>query len=110
MSKKIFQNDGRWWYPSAEVEVAGQCEYIPQKGGKMLDVTLVVHNTSDMSICTGSVTIKAETDRRKYLQTASAKNKIIPGEKIALSISVPYLDATERLLPNGVTVYNAFFD
>lgn len=109
MYKKAFQNDGGW-YPSADVEIMEQYEYISQNGGKSLGVTLVIHNTSNMSIRTGTIIIKVETNRRKYLHTASAEGKIIPGEKLAFSVSISYLDAGESLLPGCVTVHNAFFD
>ncbi|MDR1095406.1 MAG: hypothetical protein LBL31_03355 [Spirochaetaceae bacterium] len=103
------QNEGRW-YPEAEVSVSSSVEYTAS-GGKAIQITLVVHNTGDTSITSSAVTVQVRTNApRTYLQTASSAARIIPGGKIAVNITVPYLEATESLVADGVTVYNAFFD
>jgi hypothetical protein len=105
------QNAGRW-YPEADVSISGYTEYVDPSapGGKTLSVMLVVHNTGETSITACAVTVKALTDKRAYLQTTSATVKIVPGGKIALTVAIPYLEAGEQVVANGVSVYNAFFD
>jgi archaellum component FlaG (FlaF/FlaG flagellin family) len=104
------QNEGRW-YPEAEVSVSSSVEYTVSGGGKAVQITLVVHNTGDTSITSSAVTVQVRTNApRTYLQTASSAARIVPGGKVAVNITVPYLDANETLVTDGVTVYNAFFD
>lgn len=101
------QSEARW-YPDA-VEIQGRAEYA-DAGGPKLAVTLVIHNTGNTSILTSTVTVKAVTNKREYLQTAGSTGKIIPGGKAALTITVAYLEADEAVQPDGVSVYNAYFD
>jgi hypothetical protein len=77
---------------------------------KGLAITLVVHNTGNTSIVRSTVTVQVKTSSREYLQTAASDLRIIPGGKIALTVSFNYMDAAETLLPDGVAVYNSFFD
>jgi hypothetical protein len=104
------QNDGAW-YPSGSVTVAGSEEFTdPAAAAKGLVVTLVVHNTGNTSILRSTVTVRVKTSAREYLQTAASDIKINPGGKIALTVSLNYLGATETLLPDGVVVYDSFFE
>jgi archaellum component FlaG (FlaF/FlaG flagellin family) len=103
------QNEGRW-YPEADVTVSGHVEYTAD-GVKANQITLVVHNTGDTSITSSTVTVQVRTDApRTYLQTAGSAARIVPGGKVAVNITVPYLDATETAVADGVAVYSAFFD
>jgi archaellum component FlaG (FlaF/FlaG flagellin family) len=106
------QNEGRW-YPEADVTVSGSVEYIDTVNQvKANQITLVVHNTGDTSITSSTVTVRVRTNApRTYLQTAGSAARIVPGGKVAVNITVPYLDATEAaVVPDGVAVYSAFFD
>jgi hypothetical protein len=103
------QNEGRW-YPEADVTIDSSVEYVAA-GQKAVQITLVVHNTGDTSITTSAITVQVRTNApRTYLQTASSAARIVPGGKVAVNISVPYLDANETLVADGVTVYSAVFD
>jgi D-lyxose ketol-isomerase len=103
------ENEGRW-YPEAEVEVFNCYEYTTQGGGKALAITLTVHNTSGTTITSGVITVKAVTDKHEYLQTAGSTVKITPGGKMALTVTVAYLENGEQVLDGGVSVYDAYFD
>ena len=104
------QNEGRW-YPSADVAVVSQYEYTdPASGAKALQITLVIHNTSHTSISSSTLTVQVRTDKREYLHTAASTARIIPGGKIAVNTTVTYLDADEAVIPDGVALYDAFFD
>jgi hypothetical protein len=70
----------------------------------------VVHNTGSVSILRSTVTVQVKTSAREYLQTAASDIKINPGGKIALAVSLNYMDAGETLLPDGVVIYDSFFD
>jgi hypothetical protein len=63
-----------------------------------------------LPITSSAVTVQVRTDKHVYLQTAGYAALIVPGGKVAVNITVPYLDAAEGLVAGGVTVYNAFFD
>jgi hypothetical protein len=104
------QNDSAW-YPSASVTVNGREEFTdPATTAKGLAVTLIVHNTGSASIIRSTVTIQVKTNAREYLQTAASDIRINPGGKIALTVSLVYIDTTETLLPEGVAVYDSFFE
>jgi hypothetical protein len=104
------QNPAKW-YPQAEVSIEDTTEYTDVLGGnKTALITLLIHNTGDTSIVSTVITIKAVTDKRTYTQTAVSSTRIIPDGKIALSVTVPYLDATEQFAGNGVTIFDAFFE
>ena len=106
------QNEGRW-YPEAEVSVSGHTQYadLTAPGGTALAVTLLIHNTSDTTIVSSTVTVKAETTtERAYLQTVSSTLRLIPDSTVALTVSIPYLEADEQLKADGVSVYDAFFE
>lgn len=103
------QNEGRW-YPDAEASIGNYSEYATAAGGRALAVTVVVHNTSSTSITSGTVTVRAVTDRREYLKTAGFTTKINPDGKVSLSISVEYLDPDEFLISDGISLYDSFFD
>jgi hypothetical protein len=104
------QNDGRW-YPDAEVEISSSVEYFdPASGAKALQITLVIHNTGNTSIATSTLTVQVRTDKREYLQTAGSAARIIPGGKIAVNITVPYLETDEKLAADGISLYSAFFE
>jgi hypothetical protein len=82
----------------------------PATLAKGLFITLVIHNTGSVSILGSAVTVQVKTSAREYLQTAVSDIRINPGGKVALSVSINYIDATETLLADGVAVYDAFFD
>lgn len=103
------QNEGRW-YPEAEVSIGNHTEYSDATGGRGLAVTLIVHNTSKTSITSSTITVKVTTTSREYLQTAGFTNKIVPDGKVALTVSVAYLEASEQVLPDGIRLYDSFFD
>jgi hypothetical protein len=104
------QNEGRW-YPDAEVEIGNHVEYSDHaSGAKALQITLVICNTGNTSISSSTVTVKVRTDKHDYLQTTASTARIIPEGKIAVNITVPYLEADENLATDGITLYNAFFD
>jgi hypothetical protein len=105
------QNPARW-YPDAEVSVSGRAEYADPTapGGKALAVTLAIKNTGDSTIVSSALTVKAVTNKREYLQTVGSTLRIIPGGSIALTVSIPYLEANEQLTADGVSVYDAFFE
>jgi hypothetical protein len=102
------QNPARW-YPKAEVSVSNRIEYT-ESNTKRLAITLLIHNTGDTTIVSSTLTVKALTGKREYLQTISSALRIIPGGKVALIVSIPYLEADEELKANGVSVYDAFFE
>jgi uncharacterized secreted protein with C-terminal beta-propeller domain len=104
------QNDSAW-YPSASVTVNSTAEFTDSiTSSKGLHITLVIHNTGKTSIINSIVTVQAKTSARVYLQTAASDIKINPGGKVAVSLSLSYLDNTEILQSDGVTVYNSFFE
>jgi hypothetical protein len=104
------QNETRW-YPEAEVEISSSVEYFdPASGAKALQITLVIHNPSNTSITTSTLAVQVRTDTREYLQTAGSTVRIIPGGKITVNITVPYLETDEKLAADGVSLYNAFFE
>jgi hypothetical protein len=104
------QNEARW-YPEADVAISGHAEYTdPVTHAKALQITLVIHNSGSTSITSCAVTVQVRTDKREYLQTAASATRIIPGGKIAVNLTVPYLENNETLASGGVSVYNAFFD
>jgi D-lyxose ketol-isomerase len=104
------QNEGKW-YPDAEVVVKNSVEYTdPVSGTKALLVTLVITNTSHSSITASTLTLHVRTDKQEYLHTAGSTVRIIPGGTIAVQTSVAYLSPEEQLAPDGVTLYDAFFD
>jgi hypothetical protein len=91
--------------------VAGREEFTdPASIAKGLALSLVVHNTGSVSILKSTVTLQVKTSAREYLQTAASDIKINPGGKIALTVSLNYIDATETLLPEGVALYDSFFE
>jgi hypothetical protein len=47
---------------------------------------------------TSAVTVQVRADKRDYLQTAASTARIIPGRKIAVNLSVPYLENGETLV------------
>jgi len=98
------------WYPDADVTIVSHYEYEPTPTTKQILVTCVIHNTSDAAITGGAVTLQIKTDKREYLQTIAVNAKIIPGGKIAVNTTIIYLDNTETVQPNGVTVYSSYFD
>jgi hypothetical protein len=98
------------WYPSGEVRIEHYYEYAAATGGKQLGVTFSIHNTGKTSILSSAVTFKVRTTQREYLQTAASAVKIIPGGSIALTAAVPYLDPAEQLAPEGVSLYDTFFE
>jgi hypothetical protein len=99
------------WRPSASVTVNSREEFTDPAGtAKGLAVTLLVHNTGNTSIVGSTVTIRVRTSAREYLQTAVSDLKINPGGKIALTVQLNYIDATETLLPDGLAVYDSFFE
>jgi hypothetical protein len=103
-------NDPRW-YPTANVEIVSQYEYIDtNSGSKCIQVALLIDNTSDVSITSSTITIKVLTDKHDYLQTVNTNIRILPGGKIVLSASFAYLDSAEQVKQNGVMVYDAFFE
>jgi hypothetical protein len=102
------QNEARW-YPSADVEIAHYYEYADTSGPK-LAVTLVIHNTGDTAILSSTVTLRVTTNTREYLQTAASAGKIIPGGKVALTVSLAFLEPDEQVNPNGIGIYSSFFD
>jgi hypothetical protein len=73
-------------------------------------VTITIHNTSNTSITSSTVTLKAVTNKREYLQTIGASNKIIPDGTVAMTFSVAYLEPDEQVKTNGIHLYDAFFD
>jgi hypothetical protein len=79
-------------------------------GGKAVQITLVVHNTGDTSIAASTITVQVRTNKREYLQTAGYATLIVPGGKVAVNITVAYLEADETLAADGVALYSAFFD
>jgi hypothetical protein len=97
-------------YPEAEVSVSSHTEYTDQSGAKGLAVSLLIHNTSDTTIVSSTLTVQALTDKRTYLQTMSSTLRIIPDGTVALTASIPYLEADEQLKAGGVSVYDAFFE
>jgi hypothetical protein len=104
------QNEARW-YPHAEVTISNSVEHLdPASGVKSLQITLIIHNTSNTTITTSSLTIQANTNKQEYLQTAGSTARIIPGGKIAVNTTIPYLEANENLVMDGVALYSAFFD
>jgi archaellum component FlaG (FlaF/FlaG flagellin family) len=103
-------SNGSKWYPEGTVTIAAADEYTDITGSTGIIVTLTIHNTGSTSILASTVTVKVVTDGRTYLQSAASAIKIIPGGTIALPVQVPYLVNTERVVPNGATVYAAFFD
>jgi hypothetical protein len=102
------QNEARW-YPDADVEIGKYYEYADTSGPK-LAIPLIIHNTSKTSILSSTLTIQIKTNKHEYFQTASFSTKIIPDGKVALTISVSYLEADERVIPDGITLYDSFFD
>jgi ABC-type uncharacterized transport system auxiliary subunit len=102
------QNEAQW-YPTADVSIQARTEYRDAEGPK-LAVTLVIHNSGKTSIRSSTVTVKVNTSKREYLQTAAFENKIIPDGKVAVTMTVAYLEADETVQPDGVSVYNAYFD
>jgi hypothetical protein len=103
------QNEGRW-YPEAEVSVSHTEYTASTPSAKALAVTLVIHNTGDTTIVSSTLTVKVLTDKREYLQTTSSALRIIPDGKVALTVSIPYLETNEQLKADGVSVYDAFFE
>ncbi|MDR1072893.1 MAG: hypothetical protein LBL45_04370 [Treponema sp.] len=103
------ENEGRW-YPEADVEVFSCYEYTTQAGGKALAITLTIHNTSETSITSGVITVKAVTGKHEYLQTTGSTVKIIPDGKMAATVTITYLESDEQVLDNGISVYDAYFD
>jgi hypothetical protein len=102
------QNEGRW-YPEAEVSVSSYTE-LTASDEKALTVNLLIHNSGDTTIVSSTVTVKAVTNTREYLQTVSSTLRIIPGGTVALTASIPYLETGEQLKAGGVSVYDAFFE
>jgi hypothetical protein len=82
----------------------------PASGTKALQITLVIHNTSHTSITSSSLTVQVRTNKHEYLHTAGSTARIIPGGKIAVNITVAYLEGDEQLVHGGVSLYDAFFD
>jgi hypothetical protein len=104
------QNEGRW-HPKADVAINGHVEYTdPISQVKAIQITLVIHNSGNTLITTSAVTVQVRTNKREYLQTAAYDTRIIPGGKIAVNLTVPYLENNEALAPGGAVVYDAFFD
>jgi len=103
------QNEEKW-YPNADVTIVSNYEYEPTSTTKQILVTCVIHNTSDTTINSGAVTLKVKTDKHEYLQTVAINAKIIPGGKIAVNTTIIYLDNTEHVQPDGVSIYSSFFD
>jgi hypothetical protein len=104
------QNEGRW-YPAAEVTVASRYEYTDKASGtKAIQITFVIHNTSDTSISSSTLTVKVITTKHEYLQTVGSNLTINPGGNIALSTAVSYLEADEALTPEGILLYDSFFN
>jgi hypothetical protein len=104
------QNEGRW-YPAAEVTVASRYEYTDKASGtKAIQITFVIHNTSDTSISSSTLMVKVITTKHEYLQTLGSNITINPGGNIALSVAVSYLEADEALTPEGILLYDSFFD
>jgi hypothetical protein len=107
------QNDSAW-YPSASVTVNSAEEITDSDASsKGLYITLVIHNTGKSSIINSVVTAQVKTNARVYLQTAVSDIKINPGGKVAVNLSLSYLDNTETIQPggvSGVTVYDSFFE
>jgi HKD family nuclease len=104
------QNEGRW-YPAAEVAVASRYEYTDQTSGtKALQITFIIHNTSDASISSSTLTVKVITTNHEYLQTLGSNLTINSGGNIALSATVSYLEADEALKPEGILLYDSFFN
>jgi hypothetical protein len=103
------QNEGRW-YPEAEVSIGTYSEYTDMTGAKHLAVTVIIHNTSKTSITSSTITLKAVTNKREYLQTIGATNKIIPDGTVAMPLSVTYLEPDEQVQIDGILLYDAFFD
>jgi D-lyxose ketol-isomerase len=79
-------------------------------GGKALLVTLTVHNTGGASITSGAITVKVITDKHEYLQAAGSAVKVMPGGKMAITVTFAYLESDEQVLDNGISVYDAYFD
>lgn len=102
------QNPARW-YPEAGVSVSSHTEY-PESGAKGLAGTMVIHNTGETTIVSSTLTVKARTDKREYLQTINSALRIIPDGKVALTASIPYLEADEQIKADSVSVYDAFFE
>ena len=98
------------WYPSGEVRIEHYYEYTAQTGGKQLAVTFSIHNTGKTSILSSAVTFKVRTNQREYLQTVTSSVKIIPDGAIALTAAIPYLDGTEQLTSDGISLYDTFFE
>jgi hypothetical protein len=104
------QNEGRW-YPAAEVAVASHYEYTDQASGtKAIKITFIIHNTSDTSISSSTLTVKVITTKHEYLQTLGSNLTINPGGNIALSTAVSYLETDETLKPDGILLYDSFFN
>ncbi|MDR3122686.1 MAG: hypothetical protein LBU16_02780 [Treponema sp.] len=101
------QNDGRW-YPEADVSIETYSEYA-SAAGKQLAVTVIVRNTGITSITSATVTIKAVTNKRTYLQTMGSTAKIIPGGAVAVTVRIDYLEAEETLTDGGISLYDSFF-
>jgi hypothetical protein len=104
------QNEGRW-YPAAEVAVANRYEYTDKASGtKAIQITFIIHNTSDSSISSSTLTVKVITTKHEYLQTLGSNLTINPGGNIALSATVSYLETDETLKPDGILLYDSFFN
>jgi hypothetical protein len=56
------------------------------------------------------LTVKVITDKREYLQALGSNLKINPGGKIALNAAVSYLETDETLKPDGILLYDSFFN
>jgi hypothetical protein len=63
-----------------------------------------------VSITTCTLTVKVNTNKHEYLQTTSATTIINPGGTIAITASIPYLEADEQVKADGIALYDAFFD
>jgi hypothetical protein len=102
------------WYPAASVTINAREEFTDPTMAKGLALTLVVHNTGSASIVRSTVTVQVKTAAgetvREYLQTVTSDMRIIPGGKIAITVSFAYIDPAETLLQDGVAVYDSFFE
>jgi archaellum component FlaG (FlaF/FlaG flagellin family) len=98
------------WYPSADVTISSHDEYDTPVDGNGLMITFIINNTGKTSIINSTLTVKVTTDKHEYMQTVAANNRIIPSGKVAVTMTIAYLEAGEHVITDGIVLYDRFFE
>lgn len=96
------------WYPTGSATVASNYE-VTGSSDKSCIATVKVTNTGSSKISTSTVSVKATTDARSYIKTATSTVVVLPGSSMYFDVTLTYATATETLKKDSIEISDQYY-